>query len=196
MSGTEQRYVPPFTGGGGGSVTSVTGTGQIDVDNTDPTTPVVKTFNQTTGNDSELVESVVAGTNITVDNTDPKNPVVNASGGGGGSSPFTENIQTGSYTFVLTDADNGLVVVVLNAAAASTFTIPQFSSVAWPQGSVINLLTVGAGVLTIAAGTGVTLQSPFSKVQLATQYARATLINRVSASGGGNSVWSLEGNLA
>jgi hypothetical protein len=99
------------------------------------------------------------------------------------------NAQTGtSYTFVL--ADSGRVLLSTNSSAV-TFTIPNDSTVAW--GSVvhqIDLIQFGAGKLTIAAGSGVTLVSANSLKSIASQYAAATLIKV------GVSTWLLFGNLS
>ena len=59
-----------------------------------------------------------------------------------------------SDTFVL--ADNGGAVSYSNASPI-TATVPPFSSVAYANGTVIQLLNLGAGVVTVTAGAGVTL---------------------------------------
>jgi hypothetical protein len=91
-----------------------------------------------------------------------------------------------SDTLVL--ADNGGAVSYSNASAI-TATVPPFSSVAYANGTVIQLLNLGAGVVTVTAGVGVTLNG--SVVTLA-QNAGGTLIKTAtntwyflpSASGG------------
>jgi hypothetical protein len=75
-----------------------------------------------------------------------------------------------SDTFVL--ADNGGAVSYSNASPI-TATVPPFSSVAYANGTVIQLLNLGAGVVTVTAGVGVTLNA--SSVTLA-QNAGGTLI--------------------
>jgi len=75
-----------------------------------------------------------------------------------------------SDTLVL--ADNGGAVSYSNASAI-TATVPPFSSVAYANGTVIQLLNLGAGVVTVTAGAGVTLNG--STVTLA-QNAGGTLI--------------------
>lgn len=68
---------------------------------------------------------------------------------------FTINAQTGaSYTLVL--ADDGALVTLSNGGA-NTLTIPTNASVAFPTGTVINFMQLGAGVTTIVASAGVTL---------------------------------------
>jgi hypothetical protein len=65
------------------------------------------------------------------------------------------NAQTGaSYTLLL--ADKGRIVT-MSDAGANTLTIPANGSVAFPLGTIINVLQVGAGVTTIAGASGVTV---------------------------------------
>lgn len=92
---------------------------------------------------------------------------------------LTFNAQTGTtYTFVLTD--NGQLVTA-NNASTQTFTIPPNSSVAFPDGTQINLIQIGAGQVTISQGSGVTIVSTgatASAPKLRVQYSSATLIKR------------------
>ncbi len=61
------------------------------------------------------------------------------------------NAQTGTtYTFVLTD--NGKLVTASNASA-QTYSIPTNASVAYPVGTQINLIQIGAGQVTVQAVT-------------------------------------------
>ncbi len=63
-----------------------------------------------------------------------------------------------SDTFVLTDADNKLVVY--STTGTVTITIPPNSSVAMTTGSVLNIIKTGAtGTLSITQGAGVTISS-------------------------------------
>jgi hypothetical protein len=65
------------------------------------------------------------------------------------------NAQTGTtYTFVLAD---GLRLTTASNAAPSTYTVPPQSSVVWLDNSVIRLVNYGAGVVTVAGGSGVTV---------------------------------------
>lgn len=102
---------------------------------------------------------------------------------GGSVSPSTAltlNAQTGTtYTFVLTDANNTLVTA--SNASAQTYSIPTNASVAFPIGSQINIIAIGAGQVTINAvtpatttisSTGATSTSP----KIRAQYSSATLI--------------------
>ena len=70
----------------------------------------------------------------------------------------TLNAQTGTtYTFVLTDNRNKLITA--SNASAQTYTIPLNSSVAFPTGSTINLIQIGAGQVTVVGASGVTIAS-------------------------------------
>jgi hypothetical protein len=90
------------------------------------------------------------------------------------------NAQTGTtYTFVLSDANNTLVTA--SNASAQTYSIPTNASVAYPTGTQINIIAIGAGQVTINAVTsgtttvlsnGGTAASP----KLRVQYSSATLI--------------------
>jgi hypothetical protein len=61
------------------------------------------------------------------------------------------NAQTGTtYTFAL--ADNGKLVTASNASA-QTYSIPTNASVAFPVGTQINLIQIGAGQVTVQAVT-------------------------------------------
>jgi hypothetical protein len=59
--------------------------------------------------------------------------------------------NTGDYTAVL--ADQYQVLEVMNKATAIAFKIPTNASVAFPIGTVITVLNIGAGVCTISAVT-------------------------------------------
>lgn len=92
------------------------------------------------------------------------------------------NAQTGTtYTFVLADADNKLVTA--SNASAQTYSIPTNASVAFPIGTQLNLIQIGAGQVTISAATpgtttvvstGATSASPKCRAQ----YSAITLVKR------------------
>jgi hypothetical protein len=96
------------------------------------------------------------------------------------------NTQTASYTLVL--GDNGKVVE-MNVASANTLTVPPNASVAFPIGSMIEIVQYGAGATTITAGAGVTLRSPSSYVKLGGQYSSCALRKRAT------NEWMLIGDL-
>jgi hypothetical protein len=89
------------------------------------------------------------------------------------------NAQTGTtYTFVL--ADNGKLVTASNGSA-QTYSIPTNASVAYPIGTQINIIQIGAGQVTINAvtsgtttvsSTGATATAP----KLRAQFSSATCI--------------------
>lgn len=86
------------------------------------------------------------------------------------------NTQTGAYTFVLDDAER---IVEHNAAGAANYTIPPNSSVAFPVGTKLVLVQVGAGQPTLVPGAGVTVRTSSSAAARAqwsvlTAYKRAT----------------------
>lgn len=90
------------------------------------------------------------------------------------------NAQTGTtYTFVLADADNKLVT--LSNASAIAATIPLNSSVAFPTGTQLNIIQIGAGQVTVSGAGGVTLvsaASTSSTPKTRAQYSAMTLIKR------------------
>ena len=101
---------------------------------------------------------------------------------------LTLNAQTGTtYTLVLADAHK---LVTQSNASAITTTIPPNSSVAFEIGDQVNLLQLGAGQVTVAAGAGVTIRSEGTKLKLKGQYAAATCIKI------GSDEWVLVGNLS
>jgi hypothetical protein len=87
------------------------------------------------------------------------------------------NTQTGTtYTTVLDD--NGKLVTLSNASAI-TLTIPPNSSVAYSVGAQLNLAQLGAGQVTFAGGSGVTIVSTgatASAPKLRAQYSTATAV--------------------
>lgn len=85
----------------------------------------------------------------------------------------TFNPQTGTtYTFVLSDgsAAGGVPTVTLNNSAIQMATIPPHSSVAFPVGTVLRVIQLGAGQVTIAPGSGVTLNAKGSVFSFGGQY--------------------------
>ena len=98
------------------------------------------------------------------------------------------NAQTGtSYTTVL--GDDGKLITCDNASAI-TLTIPPNGTVAYGIGTQLNIMQLGAGVVTITAGAGVTLRSNGSKLKTNGQYAVATCCKIAS------DTWVVIGNLA
>lgn len=97
------------------------------------------------------------------------------------------NAQTGTtYTLALTDV---AYIVEMNNASANTLTVPPNSSVAFPVGSQLIILQTGSGQTSVAAGSGVTINSSGSKLKLTGQWSAATLIKRAT------NTWVLVGDI-
>ena len=109
------------------------------------------------------------------------------------SSTLAFNAQTGTtYTFVLADKDK---LVTASNASAQTYSIPTNASVAYPIGTQINIIQIGAGQVTIQAvtsgtttvsSTGATATAP----KLRAQYSSATCIKA------GTDLWYVVGDIA
>ena len=65
---------------------------------------------------------------------------------------FTLNAQTGT-TYTAVSTDQYQVLVTMSNASANAFKIPTNASVAFPVGTVITVLNIGAGTCTISATT-------------------------------------------
>ena len=65
---------------------------------------------------------------------------------------FTTNTQTGT-TYTAVSTDQYQVLVTMNNASANAFKIPTNASVAFPTGTCITVLNLGAGTCTISATT-------------------------------------------
>ena len=92
---------------------------------------------------------------------------------------LTLNARTATYTAVLADNKNTLITMAV--AAANDFLIPTNASVAFPIGSVINVIQTGAGKTTIKAVTpGTTTISSTGAVpaspELRAQFSAASCI--------------------
>jgi hypothetical protein len=89
------------------------------------------------------------------------------------------NTQTGtSYTPVLSDAT---IFITLNNASAISFTIPTNASVAYPVGTQLNIIQLGAGQVTISAVTSGTTTinsaaATSASPKLRVQYSSASAI--------------------
>lgn len=100
----------------------------------------------------------------------------------------TYNNQTGTtYTFAL--ADNQKVVTATNASA-QTYTVPTNASVAFPIGTRIDVIQLGAGKVTIAPASGAVLINSYNNNRsIAGQYVGVTLLKTDT------NTWVLVGNL-
>jgi len=95
------------------------------------------------------------------------------------------NVQTGDYTLVAGDAGKS---IELDKATAISVTVPASASVAFPVGTQIIIVQIGAGQVTVVEDSGVTVKTA-ETLLLAKQYAGATLYKR------GTDDWVIVGNL-
>jgi len=91
--------------------------------------------------------------------------------------------KTDSFTLALVDEN---CTMQCNKSTGMTVTVPT-SSVAFSNGAVITLMQYGAGQVTVAGDTGVTIRSS-NGLKLRTQYSMATLV-KIS-----NTEWVLSGD--
>lgn len=117
------------------------------------TSLVLKTNGVT--NPVQNLQNLVNGTGISIVTDGSGNSTITATG----SSSTAINPQTASYTAQLSDANN---IVTMNVAGANNFTVPTNSSVAFPVGSTITVIQLGAGTTTLTAAGGVTILTPAS----------------------------------
>lgn len=85
------------------------------------------------------------------------------------------NAQTGaSYALALTDVND---TVTMNNAGANTLTVPANATVAFPVGSKIDIVQLGAGVTTITGASGVTINGvAASSGAISARYKTARLV--------------------
>jgi len=101
--------------------------------------------------------------------------------------PLTLNAKTGTtYTAVLTDSEK---IITLSNASPITMTIPSNASVAYPIGTKLNFMQLGAGQVTISITTDTLNVNAALTKKLNGQYAVATAVKVASTS------WVLFGNL-
>ena len=80
-------------------------------------------------------------------------------------------------------------MIEMNSASATTLTVPTNATVAWPVGTSIDVLRVGAGAVDVAAAAGVTINAT-PGLKLRAQWSSATLIKRAT------DTWVLVGDLS
>lgn len=98
------------------------------------------------------------------------------------------NAQTGT-TYTLVAGDKGKLVTLSNASGI-TLTVPQDSDATIAIGTTIDGYQLGAGQVTVAAGSGATLRVSGATAKARAQYSRFA-VQKVSAN-----TWSLTGDLA
>jgi hypothetical protein len=117
--------------------------------------------------------------------------VTGPSGATGAGGVDAINAQTGTtYTLALADKDS---LITADNASAITVTIPPNSSVAFAVGDLVNVVQKGAGQVTFAQGSGVTIRSTgatSTAPKLRTQYSSGTCIYE------GSDVWYVVGDIA
>ena len=94
--------------------------------------------------------------------------------------------KTADYTLVLTDAGK---VIEINSGSSENVTIPPNSSVAFPTGTQIVVVRLGAGAVVIVEGSGVTTRSDGDKNKIKSQYSSCVLIKHET------NEWYILGNL-
>ena len=95
--------------------------------------------------------------------------------------------KTANYTLAaLTERDS---MIEMNSASAITLTVPTNATVAYPVGTSIDILRVGAGAVDVAAAGGVTINAT-PGLKLRAQWSSATLIKRAT------DTWVLVGDLS
>lgn len=98
------------------------------------------------------------------------------------------NAQTGT-TYTLVAADAGKLITLSNASAI-TLTLPQDSDATIAVGTYVDLFQLGAGQVTVAAGTGATLRNGAATAKSGAQYASFG-VQKISAN-----TWRVFGQLA
>ena len=91
---------------------------------------------------------------------------------------------TVSYTFASTDQGK-----ILEFDGTFTVTVPPAATYDFPTGSVLNLLNIGTGTITIAGGTAVTVNGN-PGLKLSSQWAGASIVKR------GADTWVAVGDLS
>jgi len=95
--------------------------------------------------------------------------------------------KTAGYTLAaLSERDS---MIEMNSASAITLTVPTNATVAYPVGTSIDILRVGAGAVDVAASAGVTINAT-PGLKLRAQWSSATLIKRAT------DTWVLVGDLS
>ena len=177
--------ITSITAGTGLSGGTITATGTIAIDSTVATLTGTQalTNKDLTGTGNTFPTSLVTLTATqTLTNKTLTDPKIN----------LVFDAETASFTAIL--ANNGQVVT-MNNASANTFSIPTNASVAFPIGTQINVLQIGAGQTTIQAVTSgtTTIQSTGASAaapKLRARYSAATCLKA------GTDLWYVFGDIA
>lgn len=106
---------------------------------------------------------------------------------------FTLNAQTGT-TYTAVSTDQYQVLVTMNNASSNTFYIPTDATYAFPNGTAITILQIGAGVTTITATTPgtttITSAGASSAAPVLARYKAAVAVKT------GTNAWTIMGAVA
>lgn len=84
-----------------------------------------------------------------------------------------KNSQSGNYTIQLSDYGKD---VQSSGASAQAFTLPNSVTASIPVGWFCFVSQIGAGELSLVAGSGVTIQSPGGRLKVAEQYVQLEIV--------------------
>ena len=101
--------------------------------------------------------------------------------------PLAINAQTGT-TYTFADGDQSKLVTASNGSA-QTYTVPPNSAVAFAVGTAITIIGIGDVKVTLAQGSGVTINSKDSEKAIDGQHASVTIIKTAT------DTWQLIGAL-
>lgn len=87
-------------------------------------------------------------------------------------------VTTYTASTILQASDAG-DIVEMSSGSGITLTVPPFADVPFPTGTRIDVVQVGVGQLTIAAGSGVTIRTP-STLVLVGQWSAVSLYKRAT----------------
>lgn len=96
------------------------------------------------------------------------------------------SLKVASYTLVLADQND---TIGINVATPATLTIPTNATVAFPIGTVVDVVQYGASPITVTPAAGVTLQSHSGNFQTIGQGGAVRLIKTAT------DIWSLSGDI-
>jgi hypothetical protein len=77
----------------------------------------------------------------------------------------------------------------MDAATATTITIPPYSSVTFPMGTKITIININTGDVSMVAGSGVNIRSLGGALKMSGQYAKVELLKI------NTNTWLLSGNI-
>ena len=100
--------------------------------------------------------------------------------------PISE--KTSSYT--LSSLNERDTMIEINSASATTVTVPTNEAVAFPIGTSLDILRVGAGAVDVVGASGVVTVNATPGLKLRSQWSSATLIKRAT------DTWVLVGDLS